>query len=487
MVSAGRKWMPARSFAAVALFALLLAAPAFADDPTTPRSFGPDAPPPQRPATGAGSSADTDYARLPNTVRELQALADRGNSLAAFKLGDAYLRGGGIPKDYNRAATLLRAAADTGLSAAQTELGYLYQNGFGITQDYAAALDWYRKAAAQHNGVAENDIGGMYEGGFGVPVDYAEATRHFRTAVALGNSFALGNLAVNYSLGRGVARDNLAAYFYYILAVAKMPATSNANVVRGRDTVAKLLSPADIERAQAAARTWKPGAEVTLVALKDSGGGNAGDGPAKSFGSSFAVGEAGHLLTNNHVIESCANVRVRREGDVAVAAEVVARDQQNDLALLKVATPLHDLVAFREGRGIRQGDGVLAYGFPLVGALAQEGNLTTGAVSALAGLNNDTRFLQMSAPVQAGNSGGPLVDAAGNLVGVVTSKLNALTVAAATGDVPQNVNFAIKGTVARDFLDANNVAYRTAASNRELKPADLAERARRYTFLVECR
>jgi hypothetical protein len=78
------------------------------------------------------------------------------------------------------------------------------------------------------------------------------------------------------------------------------------------------------------------------------------------------------------------------------------------------------------------------------------------------------------------------VDAAGNLVGVVTSKLNALKTAAITGDVPQNVNFAIKASVARDFLDANNVAYRTASSNRELRPSDVAERARRFTFLVEC-
>ena len=80
-------------------------------------------------------------------------------------------------------------------------------------------------------------------------------------------------------------------------------------------------------------------------------------------------------------------------------------------------------------------------------------NLSVGNVSALAGLGDDSRYLQISAPVQPGNSGGPLLDASGHLVGIVTAKLDA-RVARFTGDVPQNVNFALKAEVARTFLDS---------------------------------
>ena len=62
-------------------------------------------------------------------------------------------------------------------------------------------------------------------------------------------------------------------------------------------------------------------------------------------------------------------------------------------------------------------------------------------MSALAGLSDDSRYLQISAPVQPGNSGGPLLDASGHLIGIVTAKLNAALIARFTGDIPQNVNF----------------------------------------------
>ena len=96
-------------------------------------------------------------------------------------------------------------------------------------------------------------------------------------------------------------------------------------------------------------------------------------------------------------------------------------------------------------------------------------------------------MLQVTVPVQPGNSGGPLLDAAGNIVGVVTSKLNALAVALVTGDVPQNVNFAIKDSVVRTFLESNGIAFETAASARRLDPADVGDRAKKFTVQIECR
>ena len=133
------------------------------------------------------------------------------------------------------------------------------------------------------------------------------------------------------------------------------------------------------------------------------------------------------------------------------AAVIVARDPNNDLALLRGPVRLPVPIAV-DDRGIRPGDTVVAVGFPLPDLLASEASVTTGTVSALAGIGNDMRLLQVTVPVQPGNSGGPLLDLHGRVVGVVVGKLDALQVASITGDIPQNVNFAIKAGVARSFL-----------------------------------
>ena len=105
----------------------------------------------------------------------------------------------------------------------------------------------------------------------------------------------------------------------------------------------------------------------------------------------------------------------------------------------------------------------------------------------MSGLRGDTGKVQISAPVQPGNSGGPLLDAAGNVIGVVSSKLNALKLAVASGDIPQNVNFAINGAALRAFLDAKSVNYKEVSNERELTGVEIAARASAFTVLVECR
>jgi S1-C subfamily serine protease len=94
--------------------------------------------------------------------------------------------------------------------------------------------------------------------------------------------------------------------------------------------------------------------------------------------------------------------------------------------------------------------------------------------------------LQISAGVQSGNSGGPLLDTSGNVVGVVAAKINAIKFAKATGDLPENINFAIKTGAVRDFLDNSAVPYQTAESGQELRTADIANKARAYTMLISC-
>jgi hypothetical protein len=81
-----------------------------------------------------------------------------------------------------------------------------------------------------------------------------------------------------------------------------------------------------------------------------------------------------------------------------------------------------------------------------------------------------------------------LLDQNGNLVGVVTAKLNALNVMVATkGDIPQNVNFAIKASVVANFLQSNGIKYDLGTSTQQIQPADIADHAKEMSVFVECR
>ena len=209
-------------------------------------------------------------------------------------------------------------------------------------------------------------------------------------------------------------------------------------------------------------------------------------GPTSS-GSGFVVArDRGLVLTNKHVVRACTEVKIRVDGGDARTASVRALDPDDDLALLETALPAGPTASFRDDPAVRPGDDVVAVGFPLAGLLADQVNVSTGSVNALAGLYNDLHLLQMSAPVQPGSSGGALFDASGNVVGVVVTKLNAKIVAEETGDIPQNVNFAVKGTIARDFLRAQGVAFRSAPSKDRRSNADVGEIGRQVTVLVEC-
>jgi hypothetical protein len=206
-----------------------------------------------------------------------------------------------------------------------------------------------------------------------------------------------------------------------------------------------------------------------------------------SSGSGVVIGAHGEILTNAHVVENCAQITVRSSSGDSTAATLVARDEKNDLAVVRSQLPSSSVAIFRDRGPVRAGDAVVVLGYPLSGLLATSANLSVGNVSALAGLGDDSRYLQISAPVQPGNSGGPLLDASGHLVGIVAAKLDAALVARFTGDIPQNVNFALKAEVARTFLDSNGIAYQTARSDQSLSPADVGQIARLFTVRIECR
>lgn len=206
------------------------------------------------------------------------------------------------------------------------------------------------------------------------------------------------------------------------------------------------------------------------------------DEVAASTGTGFYIAP-GVVLTNAHVVKGCPEVTTAL-GGVASRSRVIARDSDTDLALVRTPEPGPSPARLRIGA--RLGEDIAAFGFPLSGVLASSGNFTRGTITATAGLRDDTRQLQISAPVQPGNSGGPLLDASGNVVGVIVAKLDALKVAAVIDDIPQNINFAIKASMAARFLEEQGVAYTASGPAAALQPADLAALAQTFTVAIRC-
>lgn len=202
-------------------------------------------------------------------------------------------------------------------------------------------------------------------------------------------------------------------------------------------------------------------------------------------GTGFFISDDGLIITNEHVTNGCTAVTAGVPGAEFQQATIRATDPINDLTLLKVARGPVTVPVVRTG--LRLGESIAVFGYPLTSVgVASTGNFTVGYVSALAGLKNDTREFQISAPVQPGNSGGPMIDQHGNLVGVINAKLNALNIALKHGDIPQNINFAIKASVMLSFLETNGVTLSGTPSSKKMEPVDLAEHLRSFSVRVDC-
>ncbi len=192
-----------------------------------------------------------DYA---TALREWRPLAEQGDAPAQNFLGFMYAYGLRVPQDNAEAVKWYRKAADQGHAEAQFNLGRMYAYGEGVPQDNAEAVKWYRKAADQGHAEVQYNLGFMYDNGLRVPQDYAEAVKWYRKATGQGNASAQLNLGAMYHQGLGVPQDYVQAHMWFNLAAMQ----GNAGAVKGRDVVARRMTPAQIATAQRMARNWKP-------------------------------------------------------------------------------------------------------------------------------------------------------------------------------------------------------------------------------------
>lgn len=230
----------------------------------------------------------------------------------------------------------------------------------------------------------------------------------------------------------------------------------------------------------------------------------------KSTGSGFFVSKLGHVLTNQHVVSQCSSITVGDNIDKQVSADLLETDNKNDLALLKITSleladketinliqklstskmaikivPLATVGLLR-GTDVELGEDIIVAGFPYGDIFSKDIKVTFGNVNSTKGIGNDSGQFQIQAPVQPGNSGGPIYDRYGNIVGVVVAQLNKFKMAKNIGSLPENVNFGIKASTVKRFLNISGLPTNWSKRETEISNKELSKIASQQTLMVVC-
>jgi len=257
-------------------------------------------------------------------------------------------------------------------------------------------------------------------------------------------------------------------------SVEFMNTVADARSVEIMDENKQLLTSVDMKDSAAAIRA------VVNCVSEHPPGGPSSEPETTISGTGFFVAP-NRVVTNNHVVSGCTkDIQVRYPGGRPYTATISGQDPNKDLVLLQ--TDMDNLSTSAFEPEPRVGDQVATYGFPYSGVLSSSGNCTLGYITSLSGMKDDTRFLQISTPVQPGNSGGALVDMSGSVVGVVVAQLNAVA-----KSVPQNVNFAIQPSFVMNFLRVKGAPPKYSSSTGTRKPpSEVCDIARGFTIQVYC-
>jgi uncharacterized protein len=406
-----------------------------------------------------GAAADFDADDFKAAKRE----AEKGEVAAAAALGLMYHLGQGTPQNYGEALKWYRRAAEKGNVTAQNGLGVMLFNGLGTPVNYVEAARWIQAAANQGHAKAQINLAKIRAQGKGLARNPNEASRWLHRAAEQGDAEAALELGREYQQGLLVRVDLITAYKWLLLAAAQ----GDPEAVKEREALAGKMAGWQVTRAQELAAAFVPRPDA------------AAEPRARSGGTGFFVTNDGYLLTAYHVVENASRIVVQTR-KLRLAAKVVKADPTNDVALLKVTgaySPASSANAstsarstppglgamagnsglfpvssnfkplpIADGNAIKLGSSVAALGFPNTKIQGRELKYTRGEINSLAGLKDNPRYYQVSTPVQPGNSGGPLLDDAGNVVGMILSRLNDVVVLQVTGSMPQNVNYALKSS-----------------------------------------
>ena len=431
-----------------------------------------------------GFGVTEDHASAAKWYREA---AEKGNTWAQDRLGRMYESGDGVREDHSEAAKWYRMAAEQGSLHAESELGFMFTYGDGVPLNIAEGIKWYRMAADHGDIGTQTVLGTMYNTGFCVPKSSIEAAKWFSKAAFQGYALAQCYLGVEYATGDGVAKNEIEGLAWMNIAAASgqlgraTQLRDSMEISLGRDATLvaqqrskELVAEIETHEAQSSSGENTP--------LNSSG---QTDMP-KSSGSGVIISVEGLLLTAAHVVAGAARIEVVTVTGTRSAA-VLRVDDSNDIAVLKIEGGPYVPIPIASSRYVRVGQAVATIGFPNLQIQGFGPKVTRGEISSLNGAGDDPREWQVSVPVQPGNSGGPLLDEDGNMVGLIESKLG-LAATQAIGDIPQNVNYALKSAYALALLEPylGSSAPEPHPANPNQKFEDLVANAQRSVVLILC-
>ena len=173
-------------------------------------------------------------------------------------------------------------------------------------------------------------------------------------------------------------------------------------------------------------------------------------------GTGFLFSSSDYVITSYHVVHGAKSIRVRLFNGEKIDATVALKDTNNDIAILKLSqspASRQNIITLGNSSLVKTGDRVFTYGFPLVDLLGDaEPRYSEGFINSLSGISNDPRLFHVSIPIQPGNSGGPVFNEQGELIGIATSSIDSDQTKKVFGSVPQNVNFVIKSSYIKSML-----------------------------------
>ena len=202
-------------------------------------------------------------------------------------------------------------------------------------------------------------------------------------------------------------------------------------------------------------------------------------------GSAFFINNKGYALTNDHVVGICQQLVSIIDGN-KVLFKVISTDSFNDVAIISMHNRSKNYLKIND-EGADLGEDIIAFGYPLAGQLSDSVKLTRGIVSALSGIDNNIGQIQIDAALQPGNSGGPVLNRQGEVIGIASAGLNKLLMAKKQQTIPENVNFAVASPIVANFLKSKKVKYTTQSYfGSEHSTTELAEIGRETTFQLLC-
>jgi TPR repeat protein len=408
---------------------------------------------------------------LETAARWYREAANQGDASAQYNLGVMYERGRGVKQDLKEAFKLYTEAAEQGKVLAQDNLGWMYENGMGVMKSYSKAAHWYKKAAEKEHPNALNNLGRLYFNGNGVKKDRAEGIWLMRKAAEMGCSMAQSNLGKIYEEGIGVNRNYSEAVEWYKKAIITDP--NNAEAYKALTRLGVPIPKATVQDS--------PKTQVQHPQPQESETGSSID----VSGTGFIIDKRGFLATNYHVTKGARDIFACLQVDgvwKSYHAVVVKNDPTNDLSIIRI-----DDMEFSQFTSLPYNftaevqdvaSEIYTLGYPQVQIMGTEVKYTSGTINSKSGIQDDPTHYQISAHIDHGNSGGPMFNIKGQIVGITDSGLNK----SEYGDV----NYAIKSSYLKSLVDSLPVKLELPHDNsiEKLSRVEQIKILSKYTALI---